>query len=204
MAGRRCQYRQVRVMFGSALLKCSEHQRPFWLTVALSVLLLASVSITIAHAADPTRLAHGLKRDFGALRAQLEQIDPWEQEAGGETVAFNADLGDGGAVFRRDSMVTIVNAASRRLERLIDGYRQHGDAARMRTAETLRLAMYDLQRQIDQLARAAEPAEAEAVLARIEALLNQAEGALGGLLEASKRAALPAVAPSQPAADDAR
>ena len=192
-------------MFGSALLRCSEHQRPFWLTVALSVLLLASVSITIAHAADPTRLAHGLKRDFGALRAQLEQIGPAGKEADGQSVAFNADLGDGGAAFRRDSMATIVHAASRRLERLIEGYRQNGDATRARTAETLRLAMYDLQRQIDQLARAAEPAEAEAALARIEALLNRAEGELGALLQGSNAAAvLPAVAPSQPAAAGAR
>jgi hypothetical protein len=192
-------------MFGSALLRCSEHQRPFWLTVALSVLLLAWVSITIAHAADPTRLAHGLKRDFGALRAQLERIDPSGKETGGQSVAFNADLGDGGAAFRRDSMATIVHAASRRLERLIEGHRQNGDTARARTAETLRLAMYDLQRQIDQLARAAEPAEAEAALARIETLLDRAERELGALLKGSNDAAvLPAVAPSQPAAADAR
>jgi hypothetical protein len=201
-AGRCC---QVKVMFGSALLKCSEHQRPFWLTVALSVLLLASVSITIAHAADPTRLAHGLRRDFGALRAQLEQIDPADRKAGGQTVAFNADLGDGGAAFRRDSMATIVNAASRRLERLIESHRQNGDAARARTAETLRLALYDLQRQIDQLARAAEPAEAAAALARIEKLLDRAEGELGVLLQGSNTAAvLPAVAPNQPAAGATR
>lgn len=193
-------------MFGSALLKCSEHQRPFWLTVALSVLLLASVSITIAQAADPNRLAHGLKRDLGALRAQLEQIDPWDREAGGETVAFNADLGDGSSAFRRDSMVTVVNAASRRLERLINGYRQHGNAARVRTAEALRLAMYDLQRQIDQLARATEPAEAEAVHARIEALLDRAERGLSVLLDGPKKPpVLPAVAArGSEAADDAR
>jgi hypothetical protein len=193
-------------MFGSALLKCSEHQRPFWLTVALSVLLLASVSITMAHAADPARLAHGLKRDFGALRAQLEQIEPWATEADGQTVAFNADLGDGGAAFRRDSMITIVNAASRRLERLIDGYREHGAAARVRAAEALRLAMYELQRQIDQLARAGEPAATEAVRARIEALLDGAEDALGVLLQGTKQAAaLPAVTATAPdAADGAR
>jgi hypothetical protein len=192
-------------MFGSALLKCSEHQRPFWLTVALSILLLAWVSITMAHAADSTRLAHGLKRDFGALRAQLEQIDPADRKAGGQTVAFNADLGDGGAAFRRDSMATIVNAASRRLERLIESHRQNGDAARARTAETLRLALYDLQRQIDQLARAAEPAEAAAALARIEKLLDRAEGELGVLLQGSNTAAvLPAVAPNQPAAGATR
>jgi hypothetical protein len=188
-------------MFGSALLKCSEHQRPFWLTVALSVLLLASVSITIAHAADPTRLVHGLKRDFGALRAQLEQIDPSDKEADGQTAAFNADLGDGGAAFRRDSMATVVNAASRRLERLIENYRQNGDAARARTAETLRLALYDLQREIDQLARATAPAEAPAMLTRIGATLDRAEGELGLLLKGANAAAvLPAVAPSRPAA----
>jgi hypothetical protein len=193
-------------MFGSALLKCSEHQRPFWLTVALSVLLLASVSITIAHAADPARLAHGLKRDFGALRAQLEQIDPSATHADGRTVAFNADLGDGGAAFRRDSMITIVNAAGRRLERLIDGYREDGAAARVRTAEALRLAVYELQRQIEQLARAGEPATTEAVRARIEALLDGAEDALGELLQGTTRAAaLPAVAARAPeTADGAR
>jgi hypothetical protein len=193
-------------MFGSALLKCSEHQRPFWLTVALSILLLASVSIAMAHAADPTRLTHGLKRDFGALRAQLEQIDPWAQRSDGQTVAFNADLGDGGAAFRRDSMVTIVSAASRRLERLIDGYRQHRDEARVRRSEALRLAMYDLQRQIDALARAAEPTEAAAALAHVAAVLDRAEGELDVLLKgAAKPAILPAVAVSRPvAADDAR
>ena len=53
-------------MFGSAILKRSEHRRPFWLTVALSVMLLVSVSITMAQAANPARLAHELKRDLGA------------------------------------------------------------------------------------------------------------------------------------------
>ena len=87
-----------------------------------------------------------------------------------------------GPAFRRDSMVTIVSAASRRLERLIDGCRREGDAARMRAAEALRLAMYDLQREIDQLARAPAPADAEAAQERIDVLLGVAEGALGVLL----------------------
>jgi hypothetical protein len=190
--------RQVKVMFGSAMLKCSEHQRPFWLTVALSILLLASVSITFAHAADLNRLAHGLKRDLGALRVQLEQIDSDAVASGDQTVAFNADLGDGGPAFRRDSMVTIVSAASRRLERLIDGCRREGDAARLRAAEALRLAMYDLQGEIDQLARAPEPAAAEAARGRIDALLGGAERALGVLLEGpTKPPALSAAAARQ-------
>ena len=73
-------------MFGFAVLKQSEYRRPFWLTVALSVMLLVSVSITVAQAANPARLAHELKRDFGALRAQLELIDPSERDAGRQTV----------------------------------------------------------------------------------------------------------------------
>ena len=54
-------------MFGSAILKCSGHERPFWLTVALAVMLLVSVSITVAQAANPLRLASDLKRDLGQI-----------------------------------------------------------------------------------------------------------------------------------------
>lgn len=190
-------------MFGSALLKCSEHQRPFWLTVALSIMLLASVSITIAQAAHPSRLAHDLKRDLGALRAQLELIDPWAQDAGRQTVASNTDLGDGSPAFQRHSMATIVGAANRRLERLLDGYRREGAPARVRTAEALRLAMYDLQHQIDRLARAADPAEAAAVRERIGSLLDRSERELAVLLDGfPKPPALPAVVARDPVAVD--
>jgi hypothetical protein len=75
----------------------------------------------------------------------------------------------------------------------------------VRTAEALRLAMYELQRQIDQLARADEPAEAEAARARIEALLDGAEGGLSVLLQGSNQTAgLPAVGSRPEAADSAR
>jgi hypothetical protein len=190
-------------MFGSAILKCSEHQRPFWLTVALSIMLLASVSITIAQAAHPSRLAHDLKRDLGALRAQLELIDPWARDAGRQIVASNTDLGDGSPAFQRHSMATIVGAANRRLERLLDGYRRDGAAARVRTAEALRLAMHDLQRQIDRLARTADPAEAAAVRERIGSLLDRSERELAVLLDGfPKPPALPAVVARDPAAVD--
>jgi hypothetical protein len=181
-------------MFGSAILKCSEHQRPFWLTVALSIMLLASVSITIAQAAHPSRLAHDLKRDLGALRAQLELIDPWERDAGRQSVASNTDVGDGSASFQRHSMATIVSAANRRLARLLDGYREQGSDARVRTAEALRLAMHDLQHQIDRLARATDPAEAVAARERIAASLDRSERELTVLLDGlPKPPALPAV-----------
>jgi plasmid stabilization system protein ParE len=187
-------------MFGSALLKCSEHQRPFWLTVALSIMLLASVSITIAQAAHPSRLAYDLKRDLGALRAQLELIDPWDQDAGRQSVASNTDLGDGSPAFQRHSMVTIAGAANRRLERLLDSYLEQGSDARARTAEALRLALYDLRHQIDQLARAADPAEAVAVRERIGTLLDRSERELTALLGGvAKPPALPAVVAPDPA-----
>jgi hypothetical protein len=188
-------------MFGSALLKCSEHQRPFWLTVALSIMLLASVSITIAQAAHPSRLAYDLKRDLGALRAQLELIDPWAQDVGRQSVASNNDLGDGSPAFQRHSMVTIAGAANRRLERLLEGYREQGSDARVRTAEALRLALYDLRRQIDQLARTADPAEATAVRERIGTLLDRSERELAILLGGvAKPPALPTVVARDPVA----
>jgi hypothetical protein len=134
-------------MSGFAILKRSEHKRPFWLTVALSVMLLVSVSITVAQAANPARLAHEIRRDLGALRAQLELIDPSERDAGRQTVAFNTDLGDGGPVFQRHSMVTIVAAANRRLERLLESQREQAGDVRLAAAESVATAMHDLQRQ---------------------------------------------------------
>jgi hypothetical protein len=170
-------------MSGFAILKRSEHQRPFWLTVALSVMLLVSVSITVAQAANPARLAQEIRRDLGALRAQLELIDPSERDAGRQTVAFNTDLGDGGPVFQRHSMVTIVAAANRRLERLLETQREPAGDARVGAAESLGMAMHDLQRQVDQLARAADSAEGTAVRERIVALLDRCERELGVLLD---------------------
>lgn len=188
-------------MFGSAILKCSEHQRPFWLTVALSILLLASVSITIAQAAHPSRLAYDLRRDLAALRAQLELIDPWARDAARQSVASNTDVGDGSPAFQRHSMVTIMGAANRRLERLLDGDRDQGGHARVRNTEALRLAMYDLQQQIDRLARVADPAEAVTVRERIGALLDRSERELSVLLDGMpKPPALPAVVARDPAA----
>jgi hypothetical protein len=173
-------------MFGSAILRCSGHERPFWLTVALAVMLLVSVSITVAHAANPIRLAYDLKRDFGALRAQLELIDPLRAEPARDAVAFNADLGDGGPAFRRHSMVTMVATANRRLERLIESHRQDGDDRRAQAAAALRLTMHDLRQQVDRLARATDPAETTALRRAIEATLDRSDHGLSALLLEAK------------------
>jgi hypothetical protein len=185
-------------MFGSAILKCSEHQRPFWLTVALSVMLLVWASITIAHAANPVRVATDLRRDLGALRVQLEVVDPPEANGARQTITFNTDLGDGSPAFRRHSMVTIAATANRRLERLIESYRQGGNDSRARSAATLRLSMYELRQHVDRLARTAEPAEATMIREDIVAALDRSERSLGLLL--ADPAALPTPPPA-PRAD---
>jgi hypothetical protein len=185
-------------MFGSAILKCSGHQRPFWLTVALSVTLLVSVSITIAHAANPIRLASDLRRDLGAMRVQLEMIGPSDQGSARQTITFNADLGDGGPAFRRHSMAAMAATANRRVERLIESYRQEGSASRAQTAATLRLAMYDLRQQIDRLARTTEPAATTALREEIVATLDRSERGLSMLLAEPKSPPIPAPRPAPP------
>lgn len=171
-------------MFHSGPLRFSEHQRPFWLLVALAIMLLVSVSTTVAQAANPARLAGNLQRDLGALRAQLEQLDPRPGDSGQQTVAFNADLGDGSLAFRRLSMVTIGRAASRHLEALILSYRNARDDERARVAESLRLVMYQLTERVERLARPSSPATTMALRAEVEAVLGDLERGLESLRSA--------------------
>src|SRR5919106_6329685 len=99
--------------------RASEHERLFLLLTAFAVVLLASISTTMATTASELSLIDGLRRDLGAVRAQLERADPAPSEAGERSVAFNADLGDGSSAFRQRSMATILRSAKRRLESLV-------------------------------------------------------------------------------------
>jgi hypothetical protein len=168
-------------MFQSCPLRFSEHQRPFWLLVALSVMLLILVSITVAQAASPTRLLGTLQRDLGALRAQLEQIDPWHSETGRRTVAFNADLGDGSPTFRLLSMVTIARAAVRHSDSLVANYRAGRDHERAGSAERLRLDVHELAERIERLGRPATPEASAALLGEVAAVLTRLERGLAQL-----------------------
>jgi hypothetical protein len=178
------------MIFRARPLQLSEHGRPFWLLVALAIMLLVCVSITFAQAASPLRLAGTLQRDLGALRAQLEQIDPWQSAAERRTVAFNADLGDGSAAFQRQSMVTIVRAAGRRLEQLIAAYHEVRDEERGRLAESLSFGMYDLTESIDRLAGATGPASIVALRGEVEVALTRLDRGLA-LLSSGQAATLP-------------
>jgi hypothetical protein len=187
------------MIFRARPLHLSEHQRPFWLLVALAIMLLVWVSITMAHAASPLRLAGTLQRDLGALRAQLEQIDPWQDEAGRESVAFNADLADGGLDFHRESMVTILRGAGRRVERLIAAYGEARDEERRRLAESLSYRIYDLSEQVGRLVRATSPATIVALRGEVGVALDRLDRHLA-LLSSGQAATLPALgsAPLKP------
>ena len=177
-------------MFYSRALRFSGHQRPFWLLVALAVMLLISVSITVAQADSPTRLVEILRRDLGALRVQLEQIEPQHDGGGQETVTFNTDIADGSAAFRRSSLATLVHTTGRHLERLLGVYREMQDQKRVQLAEMLQLSMYELQERIDRLSGAADPANTTALRDQASSVLDELDQGLGRLTSAAKEGAV--------------
>jgi hypothetical protein len=172
------------IMFGSRCLNYSEHGRPFWLLVAIAVTLLVNVSTTISQAATAVSLVQGLKRDVGAIRAQLEQADPHEPDAGWRTMTFNAELGDGGPAFRRQSLATMLHAARRRGDQLLAGYHQAAAARQIRLAHQLRLQLQDLQRHLDQRDAIDRPG-ARPGHDKVEALLDEVDRTLEELGPAS-------------------
>ena len=95
-------------------------------------------------------------------------------------------------------MATMAATANRRLERLIESYREEGSDSRARTAATLRLAMYDLREQIDRLARTTEPAATTAIREEIVATLDRSERGLSMLLAEPKSPPVPAPRPARP------
>jgi hypothetical protein len=157
--------------------RASEHERPLLLIGAFAVVLLTTISTTMASNTSPLHLVEGLRRDLGAVRAQLERADPAPLEAASQTVAFNADLGDGGPAFRHRSMATILRSARRRLDSLVTGYRNAGDAQRAEVAETARLELHELSGHVQYLGDATDPSsimwarkrlEAEALIDRLQ------------------------------------
>jgi hypothetical protein len=162
-------------MFRRRSVRASEHERPLLLLAAFAVVLLASISTTMATTASELSLIDGLRRDLGAVRAQLERVDPAPFEAGQQTVAFNADLGDGGSAFRHRSMATILRSAKRRLENLAAGYRNAGDERRAEVAQNAQNELQELSRRLHYLGNATDAASIMWARKRLEAetLLDQ-------------------------------
>jgi hypothetical protein len=129
-----------------------------WLPAAtLGLTLSLAAPLTAAAAVSPTASIVNLERDLGALQALLEEVDPGPDDSAARSVGSNADLGDGSPAFRRQSLVTIVHAATRDLDELIGDYRAAGDQRRASDAQTLRLSMYELSERIERLAEPAGP-----------------------------------------------
>ena len=149
----------------------------FLLIAAFAVVLLVTISTTMASHAAPLPLIDGLQRDLGAIRAQLERTDPAPFETARQSVASNADLGDGGSAFRHRSMVTILRSAKRRLENLVTGYRNAGDVGRAEVAESAQLELQELFGRVHYLGNASDETsimwarkrlEAEALIDRLQ------------------------------------
>ncbi len=174
-------------MYGRQRLRLSRSHRPARPLAALALTL--AVPIMAAAAASPTALLDSLQRDLGALQVELEQVGPTSGESAAQPIEFDADLGDGSPAFRRVSMVTIVRAAGRNLDRLIGAYQAAGDERRAGDAETLRLSMYGLAERIERLA---EPAGPETVVV----LRDQSRSLLGEIIEDLD------LLPAEPAAPD--
>ncbi len=161
-----------------------EHVRPLLLLAAFAVVLLASVSSTMATSASALSLVDGLRRDLGAVRVQLEQIAPVPVELPRQSVAFNTDLGDGGTAFRHRSMATILRSANRRLESLVTGYRHAADARRAFAAQSTQLKLRELDGLIHYLGNATDATSIMWARKRLEAevLLDRMHAALVILL----------------------
>ena len=184
--------RSGQAMSGCPRFQLPRPQQPRRLLTALTLTL--AVSTTAAVAADPAGAVDNLRRDLGALQAQLEQIDPGPGDDAPQTVGFNADLGDGSPAFRRQSLVTIAHAAGRNLDRLIGAYHAAGDERHAGDAETLRLSMYGLTERFERLAEPANPATVAVLRDQTRALLGEVVQDVG-LLAAEPVASAPAPQP---------
>ncbi len=164
--------------------RASEHDRTLLLLAAFMVVLLAGLSTTMASSPSALSLIDGVRRDLGAIRAQLEQTDQTPVEAGRQSVAFNADLGDGSAAFRQRSIATILRSAKRRLDRLARGYGQAGDARRAELVEDAKHGLQELSGRLHDLGTAADPDGASRARQRLaaEALIDRLQDRLALLL----------------------
>ena len=143
-------------MLGPRSHHTTDYARLLMLLAAFAVVLLATVSTTMATSASALSLVDGLRRDLGAVRVQLEQIGPVPAELPQQSVAFNTDLGDGGTAFRHRSMATILRSAKRRLENLVAGYRNAADARRTFVAQSTQLQLQELNGLIHYLGNATD------------------------------------------------
>ncbi len=154
-------------------LRFSQGKHPLWLLVALVVAILVGLSSPGAHARPVALLLQNLGRDLGALRLQLEQVGagPWER--GAASIAFEADVGDGGPGFHRHAMAATLRTAHRTAALLDRHYRETGDAERLATVQRLVLGLYDLERWLFAMQRAPDAIAMQTTWQDAEATLRE-------------------------------
>lgn len=162
-------------------LRFSGRKHPIWLAVALAVAILVGLTSPGAHARPVMLLLQNLGRDLGALRMQLEQVaaGPWED--GTSSIAFDADVGDGGPRFHRQAMAATLRTAHRNAARLDEHYRGTGDAERLATVQRLVVGLYDIERWLFAMQRAPDGRAAQAAWQNAEAVLRELDQRLTAL-----------------------
>lgn len=166
-------------MGAACRLRFADHKRPFWLMVALAVVLLITVSTGIARVGATQQLVLGLARDLGALRAQLEAIAAAPPAPASEGLAFNADIASGDAGFRTRALGTILRSAKRRAGRLARAVEDADAPDQAELTALINVRLHDLERTLDRLRSpdgAATPsavrADAVPILDRLEKLVS--------------------------------
>jgi hypothetical protein len=154
--------------------------RGFVLLIAISIMLLVTVSAAPARSVQAPPLLVGLERDLAALRAQLEVVPmralgPYRSED-----ASNTGIADGGAAFRWEAIATIMRGANRRAGALKAQHRDPGAAATARM-DALRFDLRTLEHRLARLRSASSEAETVEAQIQTEQTLATLERALADL-----------------------
>lgn len=168
-------------MFGSRPLRRSNCERVLVLLGALALSLLVVLG---ARAGTPRVLLEDLRRDLGALRVQLEEVETVPL-GGPERLDPGTDIGDGSPAYRRQALSTILRSAHRRLDRLGADSREAESNPRAARLDRLRLGLLELQVRLDRLLSADEAAQAARARAAAFALLEDLDGGVAVLLESA-------------------
>lgn len=168
-------------MGAACRLRFSDHQRPFWLLVALAVMLLITVSTGIARGGPTEQLLIGLARDLGALRAQLEAARVEPAAPASERLAFNADIASGDAGFHTRAVSTVLRSAKRRAGRLARAMEQADAPDQTELAALINVRLHDLERTLDRLGAPETGATGKAIRADAVPILDRLEELISAL-----------------------
>ena len=177
-------------MFGSRPLRCSKYERVLVLLGALAVSLLVVLG---AQAGTPGTLLESLRRDLGALRVQLEQVEtslPQDHHA----VILATDIGDGSPAFRRQTLSTILRSAYRHLDLLSVDSRQVGGEGGAAHLDRLRVGLLELQVRFERLFGASDAAQAAKARAAAVALLDELDQTVALLRDSAAAGGAPQAA----------